>query len=239
MMQPENWDSAKTILVMLAHPDDPDFFCGGTIARWAQAGHKVFYCLFTRGDKGSNNPSIPPHQLAILREKEQRSAASLLGVMGVEFLDYRDGEILPSMKARKDVVRVIRRLRPDILVTCDPTHYFVRDTYLNHPDHRMAGQIVLEGYFPAAGNPMFFPELIAEGLDPHSVREIWISLAQHPNTTVDVTDTWPKKVQALKEHRSQIGDPLALDERMKNRRTIDSSEEFPRYEELFHRLTFG
>lgn len=235
----DHWDSPKTILVMLAHPDDPDFFCGATIARWTRAGHDVFYCLFTRGDKGSNDPSIPPHELAILREKEQRSAATILGVKSVEFLDYRDGELMPSLKARKDVVRVIRRIRPEVLVTCDPTHYFVRDTYLNHPDHRMAGQIVLDGYFPAAGNPMFFPELIAEGLQPHSVKEIWISLAEHPNVNLDVTDTWKLKLQALKEHKSQIGDPMALDERMKSRRTTDSTDEAPRYEEMFHRLTFG
>jgi len=235
----DHWDSPKTILVMLAHPDDPDFFCGATIARWTRAGHDVFYCLFTRGDKGSNDPSIPPHELAILREKEQRSAANILGVKSVEFLDYRDGELMPSLKARKDVVRVIRRIRPEVLVTCDPTHYFVRDTYLNHPDHRMAGQIVLDGYFPAAGNPMFFPELIAEGLQPHSVKEIWISLAEHPNVNLDVTDTWELKLQALKEHKSQIGDPMALDERMKSRHTTDSTDEAPRYEEMFHRLTFG
>jgi LmbE family N-acetylglucosaminyl deacetylase len=239
MIQPENWKEQKTILVMLAHPDDPDFFCGATIARWARAGHKVVYRLFTRGDKGSNDPNIPPHKLAILREKEQRSAAEILGVESVEFLDYRDGELIPSLNARKDVVRTIRQIRPDILVTSDPTHYFVRDTYLNHPDHRIAGQIVLEGYFPAAGTPMFFPELAAEGLQPHSVKEIWISLAEKPNVKIDITDTWNLKLLALKEHKSQIGDPLAFEERMKTRRTAESSEGAPRYEELFHRLIFG
>jgi LmbE family N-acetylglucosaminyl deacetylase len=239
MIQQENWEGQKTILVILAHPDDPDFFCGATIARWTRAGHKVFYILFTRGDKGSKDPSVPPHELAILREKEQRAAARIIGVDSVEFLDYRDGELTPSLSARKDVVRAIRRIRPDILVTSDPTHYFVRDNYLNHPDHRIAGQIVLEGYFPAAGNPMFFPELMAEGLQPHSVTEIWISLAEHPNVIMDVSDTWNLKLLALREHKSQIGDPKEFEERMKSRRTADSSEETPRYEELFHRLIFG
>lgn len=239
MIQPENWDEQKTILVILAHPDDPDFFCGATIARWTQAGHRVIYCLFTRGDKGSNDPSVPPHELAILREAEQRKAATILGVESVEFLDYRDGELMPSLNARKDVVRVIRRVRPDILVTCDPSHYFVRDTYLNHPDHRIAGQIVLEGYFPAAGSPMFFPELMAEGLTPHSVKEIWISLTGKPNTCLDVTETWPIKILALKEHKSQIGDPTAFEERMKTRKIEDSTDENPRYQEQFHRLIFG
>jgi len=239
MIQPENWEGQKTILVILAHPDDPEFFCGATIARWTRSGHKVSYCLFTRGDKGSSDPGMPPHELAILREKEQRAAASIVGVDSVEFLDYRDGELTPSLNARKDVVRAIRRIRPDILVTSDPTHYYVRDTYLNHPDHRIAGQIVLEGYFPAAGNPLFFPELMAEGLQPHSVKEIWISLAEHPNVVMDVSDTWYIKLMALREHKSQIGDPIEFEERMKSRRTADSSEAAPRYEELFHRLIFG
>lgn len=239
MMEPENWEGEKTILVMLAHPDDPDFFCGATLARWIKAGHKVFYCLFTRGDKGSNDPTIPPQQLAAVREQEQRNAAQIMGVRGVEFLNYRDGELMPSLEARKDVVRVIRRVQPDILMTCDPTHFFVRDTYLNHPDHRTAGQIVLDGYFPAAGNPMFFPELLVEGLAPHSVKEIWISLAQHPNVKLDVTETWEIKLQALLEHKSQIGDPQAFLERMKTRRAVESSDEHPVYEESFQRLTFG
>ena len=239
MIQPENWEKQQTILVMLAHPDDPDFFCGATIARWTRAGHKVVYRLFTRGDKGSNDPRIPLHELAILREREQRAAAEILGVESVGFLDYRDGELIPSLNARKDVVRTIRQIRPDILVTSDPTHYFVRETYLNHPDHRIAGQIVLEGYFPAAGNPMFYPELVAEGLQPHSVKEIWIALAENPNVKIDITDTWNLKLLALKEHKSQIGDPIEFEERMKTRRTIDSSDKSPRYEELFHRLIFG
>lgn len=235
----EDWQGHKTILVMLAHPDDPEFFCGGSIALWTSAGHRVSYCLFTRGDKGTDNPSIPIHELAQLREKEQRAAASALGVGIVEFLDYRDGELTPSLDARKDVVRVVRRIRPDILVTCDPTNFFGRENYLNHPDHRTAGQIVLDGYFPACGNPMFFPELIAEGLQPHSVKEIWVSLATKPNITVDITSVWPKKISALLEHKSQIGDPAAFLERMMTRRTADSTAEAPRFEEVFQRLVFG
>ena len=217
----------------------PISFAAPRLLDGPERGIKSVYRLFTRGDKGSNDPNIPPHQLAILREKEQRAAAEILGVESVEFLDYRDGELTPSLNARKDVVRTIRQIRPDILVTSDPTNYFVRDTYLNHPDHRIAGQIVLEGYFPAAGNPMFFPELVAEGLQPHSVKEIWISLAENPNVKIDITDTWNLKLLALKEHKSQIGDPKEFEERMKTRRTAESSDESPRYEELFHRLIFG
>lgn len=234
-----HWNEKKTILVMLAHPDDPEFFLGGTIAQWTQAGHHVVYCLFTRGDKGANNPSLSPHDLAVIREREQRAAAKVVGVEEIAFLDYRDGELIPTLEARKDVVRLIRRVRPQILVTCDPINFYSRSNYLNHPDHRNAGQIVLDAYFPAAGSPMFFPELLAEGLQPHSVEEIWISLAANPNTVIDVTSTWQTKVTALLEHKSQIGDPLALEERMKNRRAADSTEENPRYEERFFVLKFN
>ena len=112
------------------------------------------------------------------------------------------------------------------------------DASINHPDHRAAGQIVIESYFPAAGNPCYFPELIAEGYEPHSVKEVWFSLTHQPNTIIDVTDTWPIKLQALHQHASQIGDIPQFDERMLTRRTADSSPERPRYEEKFRRIIY-
>ncbi len=236
----EGWTSKKKILVVLAHPDDPEFFCGGTLAHWTQAGHDVQYCLITNGNKGSDDPEITPNKLAELREIEQKKAADIIGVHYIENLGYDDGMLMADLKVRKDIVRVIRREKPDILVSCDPTNYFPNEGYINHPDHRTAGQIALDAVFPASGNRMFFPELISEeGLQPHSVEEVWLSLTAQPNITLDITDTFETKLKSLHEHRSQIGEPTDFDVRMRTtRHTKESTEEYPRYEESFKRIIF-
>jgi LmbE family N-acetylglucosaminyl deacetylase len=234
MKNPGTWDTPQQILVILAHPDDPEFFCGATLARWARAGHEIAYYILTCGDKGRNdhNLQIPGDQLCALRHTEELAAAAVLGVKEVHFLDKDDGYLVPDMNLRREVVRIIRQFKPDVLVTCDPQNLFA--TYgLNHPDHRAAGQVVLDAVFPAAGNELFFPELLAEGWLPHSPKEVWASLTSQPNVTLDVTDMWETKIRALKEHKSQIGDPAKLEERIRSRRTEDSTEENPRYEEKF------
>jgi len=237
---PDNWDAPQRILVILAHPDDPEFFCGGTIARWTLAGHQVAYCLLTCGDKGTKDRSLTSAALCSLRQEEQRSAAAILGVHDVRFLDYPDGYLVPDMNLRKEITRVIRQEQPDILVTCDPTNLYVRETYLNHPDHRAAGQATLDAVFPAARDHLYFIELWRdEQLEPHIVREVWISLPRDPDVSVDITDHWDLKLRALSEHRSQIGDRAQLEERMRSRHTPDSSLEKPRYEEYFKKLVLG
>jgi LmbE family N-acetylglucosaminyl deacetylase len=236
---PDAWTDRQTILVILAHPDDPEFFCGGTLARWAQAGHEIHYCILTCGDKGSAG-GHDPEQLTNIRHEEQSNAAAIIGVKSVRFLDHEDGYLLPTLELRREVVRVIRQIKPSILVTCDPSNLYVRENYLNHPDHRYTGQVVLDAVFPAAGNRYFFPELLnTEGLEPHTPREIWISLTSNPNVSLDVTDTWPIKVQALKEHKSQIGDPIKFEQRMESRKAERSTIEKAFYDEKFHVLKFG
>jgi len=237
---PDNWDAPQRILVILAHPDDPEFFCGGTIARWTLAGHQVAYCLLTCGDKGTKDRSLTSAALCSLRQEEQRAAAAILGVHDVRFLDYPDGYLVPDMNLRKEITRVIRQEQPDILVTCDPTNLYVRETYLNHPDHRAAGQATLDAVFPAARDHLYFIELWRdEQLEPHIVREVWISLPRDPDVSVDITDHWDLKLRALSEHKSQIGDRAQLEERMRSRHTPDSSLEKPRYEEYFKKLVLG
>src|SRR5258708_4097451 len=204
MEQPDNWPTPQNILVILAHPDDPEFFCGATLARWARMGHQITYQLLTCGDKGWN-PTTPqgvtPEQLCAIRHDEQARAAKVIGARAVHFADYADGYLVPDLALRRDVVRLIRKFKPDILVTCDPENLFA--SYgLNHPDHRAAGQVVLDAVFPAADNPFFFPELLSEGLPPHMPREIWVSVTQQPNTAVDVTDTWDIRLKAILEHKS-------------------------------------
>ncbi len=233
------WENKQKILVILAHPDDPEFFMGATIKRWTQQGHQVVYYLLTKGDKGTQDRDLPAEELMRTRVSEQTAAAKILGVEEVHFLENPDGFLELTNDLRREVTRIIRKEKPDILVSSDPTNFFPNnDASINHPDHRMAGQIVIESFFPAAGNPKFFPELLAEGYEPHSVKEVWFSLTHQPNTILDITDTWPVKIKALHEHRSQIGDPVKFDQRMVSRHTHDSTDEAPRFEEKFRRIIY-
>jgi LmbE family N-acetylglucosaminyl deacetylase len=237
---PDSWESPQKILIALAHPDDPEFFCGATTARWVRAGHCVTYCIITCGDKGTKNLSVSSDELCSIRQKEQRSAAKVLGVKEVEFLNYPDGYLVADINLRRDITRVIRAIRPDVLVTCDPQTLFTANGGLNHPDHRAAGQATLDAVFPAARDHLNFPELWKdENLEPHIVREVWVCGTLVPDVTLDVTETWEIKIQALFEHKSQIGEPEKLAERIRNRRTADSTPEKPRYEEKFRRLILG
>lgn len=234
----ENWTGSKKILVVLAHPDDPEFFLGATIAKWAAEGHSIAYCLLTKGEKGTNNPAISSEQIGELRQSEQDFAGKVLGVRQIRFLDYEDGCLVPSIEARKRVVRVIREERPDILVSCDPTNYFPRPDYVNHPDHRAAGQITLDAVFPAAGSRLYFPEMIEEGVAPHMPEELWLSLTADPNIILDVTAWWPHKIKALLEHDSQIGDRAQFITRMESKYSPDSTQASPQYVEMFKRVIF-
>jgi LmbE family N-acetylglucosaminyl deacetylase len=228
------------VLVVLAHPDDPEFYCGGTIARWAASGRHITYCLLTRGDKGSDDDSLSTQELAEIREVEQRAAAKTLGVHEVMFLNELDGYVLPTLDLRRDIVRVIRQVKPQVVVTCDPTNFFPSSTYINHADHRAAGQATLDAVYPAARSSLYFPELSQEeGLQPYKVREVYIAGAQHPNITVDITDFFSQLVAALGEHRSQIKDITALEERMRKRMLDpESPPDDPRYIEKFRRIEF-
>jgi len=198
-----------TYLVVAAHPDDPDFGVAGTAARLARDGHAVHYVMCTSGDAGSDDPTIPPEALMRTREAEQAAAGQILGLAGVHFLRFRDGELQPTLELRKALVRTMRQLKADVVLCQDPRSIVDDDsTYLNHPDHRAAGQAAVDAAFPAAGNPSAFRDLLAEGLAPHKVREVWLFFGggQHANHWVDISDTIEQKIQALAAHASQIGD---------------------------------
>jgi LmbE family N-acetylglucosaminyl deacetylase len=196
----------KKIAVIVAHPDDAEFVCAGTIARWVDEGHEVVYVLLTSGDKGSDDPEMTPERLAATREAEQREAARILGARDVIFMRRPDGELEPNLELRREIVRVIRRLKPDVVVCQDPTVRWVDTQYINHPDHRAAGEATLAAVFPAARDRMNFPELLAEGLEPHKVREIYLAGAQTPDVAIDITEYLERKLESLRAHVSQIGD---------------------------------
>jgi len=196
----------RRVAVFMAHPDDPDFSCAGTCARWAADGHHITYVIITNGDKGSDDRELPGAQLAKIRETEQRAAADILGVKDVVFMRQPDGMLVPNLELRREIVRMIRRLKPDILICQDPMTWFVGREYINHPDHRASGQVVLEALFPASRNHRMFPELLEEGLEPHRVEEVYVATSKESDTFIDITAFMDIKIQALRAHVSQMGD---------------------------------
>jgi LmbE family N-acetylglucosaminyl deacetylase len=195
------------ILIVAAHPDDPEFFGGGTIARWVAEGNNVSYVIVTGGQKGSDRPDMMPQELGAMRQVEQRNAAAVLGVHELIFLNYVDGELANTLALQRDLAREIRRAKADIIATTDPLtlHYGARG--VNHNDHRVMGAAVCDAVFPAANNRMYFPELLAEGFDVHAPREIWFAGSTAPNTWVDITDFITQKARAACQHLSQVKDP--------------------------------
>lgn len=229
-----NWEGSKKIMVILAHPDDPEFFLGGTIAEWISQGHEVSYLLLTKGQRGISPEYPDPALLGAVRVQEQQNAAAKLGVRKVDYLDYQDGYLVPDIEARKKVAREIRKTRPDIVATFDPMLIYQRGR-INHPDHRAAGQIVIDAIFPAVENPAFFPELLDEGFPQHRIEELWLCMPVEANFELDVTQNWPLKLEALLEHVSQIGEPTTFLEEMEAKRRTRFGEEMG-YVESFRRL---
>ena len=196
----------SSVLVVMAHPDDAEFGCGGTIAKWAAAGKAINYVLCTSGDKGSSDPDMIPYRLAQTRRQEQINAAHALGARDVVFLSYEDGTLTNTLQLRRDIVRQIRKFKPDAVVCQDPTMRFGGNRYLNHPDHRAAGDACLDAVYPSARDPHVFPELLVEGFEPHKVREVFMSTNQNPDVWIDVTDCFERKLEGLRQHVSQVGD---------------------------------
>jgi LmbE family N-acetylglucosaminyl deacetylase len=204
-------------MIIVAHPDDPEFFCGGLIATWCAAGSQVSYLILTNGDKGSDNPEMVPEKLITIRREEQQAAADVLGVKQVIFFNEPDGELRPTLELRKNVVAEIRRWKPDAVIALDPTRYFSGNIRVNHADHRAAGEVALDAIFPATGNRMYHPELLAEGLDPHQVKQVYLAGTDQPNLWVEISDVLETKIQAILCHASQIKEPDKLPERMRER----------------------
>lgn len=206
MVQHHNEPEApERALVIAAHPDDIEFVCAGTVAKWVKAGSKVRYVLATSGDAGTHQLGVTRKDLARTREAEQRAAAHTVGAEKVVFLGYHDGEVIPSLELRRDLVREIRRFRPNITICFDPTRLFVRGAYINHPDHRAVGQAALDALSPTAAMPLSFAEQIdEEGLEPYRVRHILVASTDHPDVWVDIGETLDLKIEALRKHASQL-----------------------------------
>ncbi|MCL4248939.1 MAG: PIG-L family deacetylase [Anaerolineae bacterium] len=235
----DNHAQPKRVLGVFAHPDDPEFFCGATFARWAADGAEITFLLATSGDKGSAEPDMTHERLSAIREEEERNAARVLGVNEVVFLRYPDGELQPTLNLRRDIVRMIRLKQPEVLVTCDPTVFWWGDRAINHPDHRAIGEAALDAVYPTARDRLNFIELERdEGLHPHKVKQLWICGTQSPTVRMDVTAYLEQKITALREHKSQIADMEAMAERQRSNRDPESPVDYPRYVESFRVITF-
>ncbi len=229
-------EEPERVMIVVAHPDDAEFTVGGTVAKWAREGKVIIYVICTDGSRGSNDPEAKLGSLVAVRRIEQESAARFLGVREVVYLDYEDGSLEPTLALRRDLTRVIRHYRPDIVVCPDPAVRYYGDSYLNHPDHRAAGDAALDAVYPSAEARYIFPELLAEELEPHKVREVYIRGTPSPNFWVDISDTINQKIIAIEKHESQVGSSRGLGEAVRARARQEAMGRDMTYAESFKRI---
>jgi LmbE family N-acetylglucosaminyl deacetylase len=231
----EEQPKPKRALVMVAHPDDAEFMCGGTVAKLCAEGWEVWYCLATSGDKGTKDPEMTRERLAGIREEEQRDACRILGVQDVIFLRYPDGFVENTHAFRGEIVRLLRQLKPDTVITWDGFR-----KGFNHNDHRTVGIVTYDAVFPASRDPLYYPEHIDEGLNWHRVGELLLAGTDEPDYFVDISDHFDTKIEALLAHTSQVARDQPRDEwvQMMRRRVREGAETTGiAYAEAFRRVT--
>jgi LmbE family N-acetylglucosaminyl deacetylase len=229
----------RSALAVYAHPDDPEVSAGGTLARWAAAGADVWLLVTTRGDKGTSDPDVDPEALARERREETTRAVELLGLAGHRHLGYGDGDLEDDRALRSAICRVVRELKPEVVLCPDPTAVFFGDGYFNHRDHRVTGWATMDAVAPAAGLPHYFADQLADGLTVHHVRSVYLSGTLEPNCWIDISDHLERKIDALFCHRSQLqetGEPFR--EFLRERAAQDGQAVGLPYAEPFRRLTF-
>lgn len=230
----------KTILAVGAHPDDIDIGCAGSISKWIKQGAEAYYVVLTDGSKGFEDPKISNKELTELRRAEQQKAAKILGVKSVFFLDFVDGELENNKALKKALVKIIRQVQPTTVICFDPTLvYDVNRQFVNHPDHRVCGQATLDAVFPFSRNIRSFPELLSEGLKPHTVGEILLVNFSKANFYVDISNTIDLKMAAINCHQSQFSDMDKFLERIKtfSQKAGQLSKPKAKYAEAFLRIT--
>lgn len=232
----------ERVLCVYAHPDDAEFFAGGTIAKWAAEGADITLFLMTSGDKGSGDlEMLLPGQVAANREIETREAARIIGISEVIFLRMKDGELANDLALRRHIVRMIRLKKPDAVLTSDPLLRYRSHRSINHPDHWAVAEAVQAAVYPAARDHLNFVELFTdEMLEPHKVRWHYMALPTDPNYKVETTAYRATQIDALKKHASQIGLPEEFEARMGERTDKTLTQEgIPRYAEYFRVIELG
>lgn len=231
----ENSYTPDRALFIYAHPDDIEFGVAGTAAKWVKNGCEVVYVLITDGNVGSHEAEMTAAKLAEIRRAEQTAAADVVGATCV-FLGYHDGLLQPTLELRKDLVRLIRQYKPNVVVCGDPSMYFPSDDYINHPDHRAAAQAAIDAVFPAAEMTLLYPDLAAEGLVGHKPNYVFVSFTIDPNYFIDISETIDLKIESLLKHTSQIGewDPSTM---LKEWNSQTGKKVGFKYAEAFRRIT--
>lgn len=232
----------QVILGVGAHPDDMDFTASGTIAKFAKAGHDCYYLICTDGSRGSSDPDMTHQKLAEIRREEQIAAGKLLGLKEVFFLDHMDTQLDCDQKLREDIVEVIRKIKPDIVITWDPTVVYVTQSpwgegsFVNHSDHRACGQATMDACFPYARDRLTYPHHEIAGLTPHKVKELWLIAFEKSNHIVDITDTFETKCAAICAHKSQFDNPEKTKQTVIKRAESFGKKGGYKYSEGFTRL---
>ncbi len=225
----------QSALILVAHPDDAEFMCGGTTAAWCRAGTQVHYVVITDGSAGSNDVGATREALREVRAKEQRAAADVLGVRSLTFLGELDGMLEVNLETRRKVTREVRRLRPEVIVAPDPSRLWFGTGYINHSDHKAAGLLALSAIMPDSPTRLMFPELLEEGLEPYEVENLWLG-SNEPDTYVDISDTIDLKVKSLAQHVSQGG--ADAEERVRERAREIGAEGGHGFAEAFKTFRF-
>lgn len=212
MTDAHNPEDYQTYMWVVAHPDDAEFSSAGTITKLSRAGKRIVLIQVTSGDRGAPDTSRTPEELATVREDEQREAGRREGIDEIVFLRQGDGHLEPNLDLREKIVKQIRIHKPDVVITHDPFR-----PYAMHPDHRAVGMATHDAVYPTARDPLYFPEHLAEGIEPHKTAEIWYFGSEVPDVFIDITDTFDNKINALKAHVSQVGDGNGLEDRLRER----------------------
>ncbi len=228
----------KRGMVVVAHADDAEFGCSGTVAKLCSEGWEMVYVLCTDGSKGTSNREISSQELARIRRQEQINAGKVLGLKDVVFLDYPDSYLQPTLELRRDIAREIRRYRPDVLICQYPMRTLDGFWGVGHPDHMAAGEAALAAVFPTARDHLTFPELLEAGFEPHKVAEVWVMGHPEPDLWIDVTDHMGTAIKALMQHVSQINGRTEEDlgKRMREWRREEAVGKGMQYAEAFKRL---
>lgn len=234
--------SGKILLAVGAHPDDIDFMASGTIAKFVKEGWHVYYVLCTDGSRGSDVPDMTHAKLAQIRRDEQIAAGKILGVKDIFFLEHPDTQLEANLQLKEELVRIMRKLKPRIVITMDPTFYYSKEPlfsgyhFINHTDHRAAGLATMDAVFPLSRDRLIFPEHEKEGLGLHAVEELWLTCFEEKRHVVDITDTFEKKLEAIAAHKSQYDDFPSVKERMMKRAKEFAKDEYYHFAENFTRL---
>src|SRR6202171_3603279 len=230
----------ERVMVVAAHPDDPEFSAGGSVAKMAMDGARVTYVVVTDGSQGGEDPDQKDSELAAIREKEQRAAAKVLGVKKVEFLGYKDGHLAHDLKLRRDIVRMIRKYKPELVITHLPGRLLDGPMGGSHPDHIAVGEATFAAVYPDSRNPRAFRSLLKEGLPAHEVKEVWVPYWTSGDHLVDISSTLDQKIAALKKHKSQVAKPgrkWDFEKFMRKRHREGGQKAGYKYAESFKRIT--